>query len=206
MQQYDASYNENSMKKHPEDSELVDSFAQGGKLAEESFRLLTLKYGPPLYRYIRSLTRNHEDANDVLQNALIKVYQNLKAYRGDSALYTWLYRIARNESLNFIKSRQRRSTVDLDEPLLELHAGHVLLDSCNEDQLSDLFQKALDQLPEKQALVFQLKYFEDLKYSEIAERLGMSEGGLKANFHHARQKIETFITSELNQINNPLSE
>lgn len=194
------------MKQHPEDSELIDYIAQGGKAAVEAFRKLTVKYGPSLYRFIRSLTRNHEDTNDVLQNVLIKVHQNLASFRGESSLYTWLYRIARNESLNFINGRKRHATVDLDLPLLEIQAGHISLDSSDEEQLFDLFHQAIDQLPEKQALVFQLKYFENLKYSEIAEKLNMSEGGLKANFHHARQKIESFIVDRLNQMNSNLSD
>lgn len=189
------------MKKYPDDETILDLFNQGGRREAKAFELLVAKHGPSLYRSIRNLTKNHEDTNDVLQNVLLKVYRGLSEFRSDSALFTWMYKIARNESLNYIQSNRRHQSVDLDEPMLELVAGHTLPETCTSDRLSALFQEALDSLPEKQALVFQLKYIEDLKYSEIAEKLQLSEGGLKANFHHARQKIELFIRDRLNQIN-----
>lgn len=186
------------MKQHLDDSEICKQFAQGGSQAEKAFTIIVGKYGPMLYNQIRAITKNHEHTNDVLQNVFVKVYQNLADFKGDSALYTWMYRIARNEALNFIEKEQRRSGVDLDTPILEIKAGHAVLGHTDSETISKLLQKAIDSLPEKQAVVFQLKYFEDLPYNEISKRLGTSEGALKASFHHAKQKIEKFILNQLN--------
>ena len=186
------------MHRLPEDDDIIKLFKQGGKDTNKAFNYLVSKYGEVLYRQIRAITRNHEFTNDVLQNVLVKVFQNLNDFKGDSALYTWMYRIARNETLNFLDKEKRRSGVDLDEPIFEILSGHSMLDSSTPEFISDLLIRAVNSLPEKQAAVFQLKYFEDLKYSEISIRLNTSEGALKANFHHARQKIEQFISTELN--------
>lgn len=188
------------MSQSPEDKEIIDLYAQGGHHADKAFKLLVKQYGESLYHHIRRYTKNHEHTNDVLQNVLIKVFQNLSKFKQDSALYTWLYRIARNESLNFIEKEKRRSGVDLDEPILEIIGGNQSIDNLGEEKISDLLQKAIDTLPEKQAMVFQMKYFEDLKYSEISSKLNTSEGALKANFHHAKQKIEEFLLKELNHL------
>lgn len=187
------------MAKHLDDSEILGKFAQGGQHAEEAFREIVSAYGTLLYSQIRGITRCHEQTNDVLQNVFVKVFQNLSEFKGDSALHTWMYRIARNEALNHIQKEQRRSGVDLDEPILEIKAGHAVLDSTDSETISTLLQEAVASLPEKQALVFQLKYFEDLPYNEISRRLGTSEGALKASFHHAKQKIEKFVLDRLNQ-------
>ncbi len=186
------------MSNHPEDQEIVSLFMEGGSSAQRAFAQLVEKYGRVLYSQIRRITRNHEITNDVLQDVLVKVYQNLGEFRRESNLYTWMYRIARNETLNFLEKEKRRTGVDVDPPVIEIIAGHAGLDQLNEATLSDALQKAMDALPEKQALVFQLRYFEDLKFSEIAARLGTSEGALKANYHHARKKIEAFLIRQLN--------
>lgn len=166
--------------------------------AERAFKAIVTQYGELLYRQIRTIARNHEHTNDILQNVFIKVYQNLSDFKGDSTIYTWLYRIARNESLNFLDKEKRRTGVDLDAPVMEILAGHSSLDGISEEDISNWLLEAIDSLPEKQAIVFQLKYFEDMKYSEISVRLSTSEGALKANYHHARQKIEEFLLSKLN--------
>lgn len=186
------------MAVHPEDSAIIERFLRGGSAAEQAFSLLVAKYGETLYAQIRRITRNHEQTNDVLQNVLIKVYQNLGSFKQDSALYTWMYRIARNETLNFLEKENRRTGVDMDDPMLEIVAGHSSLDDLSGERISELLQNAIDNLPEKQAMVFQLKYFDDLKYSEISKKLNTSEGALKASFHHAKQKIQEFILRELN--------
>jgi len=187
------------MQIHPEDDSIIELFAQGGTLADKAFSQLVQKYGESLYSQIRAIARNHEHTNDILQNVLIKVFQNLNNFKGDSALYTWLYRIARNETLNFLDKEKRRTGIDIDEPILEIIAGHSVLDGISSEDITEILQAAIDTLPEKQAVVFQLKYFEELKYSEISTRLKTSEGALKANFHHAKQKIEVFILNRLNQ-------
>ena len=186
------------MTHHPEDDEIIDHFLKGGSKAERAFGWLVSKYGELLYHQIRRITKNHELTNDVLQNVLIKVYQNLASFNRDSALYTWMYRIARNETLNYLDKEKRRTGVDLDGPMLEIVAGHGGLDTLGPEKISQILQDAIDTLPEKQALVFQLKYFEDLKFSEISEKLGLSEGGLKANFHLAKKKIHEFLINALN--------
>ena len=187
------------MQTHPEDESILELFAQGGTLADKAFAQLVQKYGESLYSQIRGLTRNHEYTNDVLQDVFIKVYQNLDKFKGDSSLYTWLYRIARNETFNFLDKEKRRTGVDLDEPVFEIVAGHSVLDGVSSEDITTLLNEAIETLPEKQALVFQLKYFEELKYTEISARLNTSEGALKANFHHAKQKIEEFVLTKLNQ-------
>lgn len=186
------------MTKHPEDNEILDLFDQGDTHAEKAFTWLVKKYGEILYRQIRVLTKNHEYTNDVLQNVFIKVFQNLTKFKRESALYTWLYRIARNETLNYLDKEKKISGVDIDGPMLEILAGHNVLDNTTPELITQLLDDAIDSLPEKQSLVFHLKYFEELKYSEISERLNTSEGALKANYHHARQKIESFIINKLN--------
>ena len=111
---------------------------------------------------------------------------------------SWMYRIARNETITFLEKEKKNSSIDIDDSLVEIIAGHASLDTHNAEEISELLMKAIEILPEKQALVFQLKYFEDLKYSEISAQLGTSEGALKANYFHAVQKIQDFILSKLN--------
>tara|TARA_R110002072_G_scaffold929_1_gene7444 strand:- start:5624 stop:6187 length:564 start_codon:yes stop_codon:yes gene_type:complete len=186
------------MTKNLDDKTIIELFNQGGNDANSAFTQIVSHYGPALYNQIRAMARNHEWTNDILQNVFIKVFQNLSTFKGESALYTWIYRIARNETLNFLEKEKRRTGIDIDSSLLEIITGHHVLDSTSPDQISQLLQDAIETLPEKQAIVFQLKYFEDLKYKEISIRLNTSEGALKANFHHAKQKIEAFILTKLN--------
>lgn len=181
-----------------DDSEIIQQFSKGGQNADQAFRALVDQHGPALYRQIRGMAKSHELTNDILQDVFVKVYQNLATFKGDSALTTWMFRIARNETLNFLEKEKRRSGVDLDAPLLEIKAGHASLDQIDGEEISQLLQDAIASLPEKQALVFQLKYFEELPYHEISKRLGTSEGGLKASFFHAKKKIEQFVLHKLN--------
>lgn len=181
-----------------DDKTILELFNQGGENANRAFNIIVAQYGEQLYSQIRSLARSHELTNDILQNVLIKVYKNLPKFKGDAALYTWMYRIARNESINLLKKEKLRSGVDIDAPILEIIAGHSVLDGTTSEIISSLLQDAIATLPEKQAIVFQLKYFEDLKYKDISIQLNISEGGLKANFHHAKQKIQEYILSKLN--------
>lgn len=186
------------MQKHLDDKYIIDLYNQGGKNIDIAFKGIVSLYGDKLYSQIRRITRNHEHTNDVLQNVLIKIHQNLDGFNQDSSLYTWIYRIARNETLNFIDKEKRRSGVDLDAPMIEILAGHDILDDTTPEKIQQLLQDAIESLPEKQALVFQLKYFEELKYSEISKQLATSEGALKASFHLAKQKIQQFIIDRLN--------
>ena len=182
-----------------EDQEILDLFDRGGSSIDHAFQLLVKTYGEILYSQIRKITRNHEQTNDVLQNVLVKVYQNLPNFKRNSTLYTWMYRISRNEALNFLEKEKLRTGVDLDPPMLEILAGNQSLDTLDSEKISDMLNRAIESLPEKQALVFQLRYFEDMTYAEMSKKLSTSEGGLKANFHHAKQKIQEFILNALNQ-------
>ncbi len=151
-------------------------------------------YQKPLYNHVRNIVLNHDDANDVLQNTFVKIFQNLKNFKGDSKLFTWMYRIATNEALTFLNQKAKKSgisSVELQNKAIENLKADIYFDG---DEIQIKLQKAIALLPEKQQLVFKMKYFEDLKYEEISEILGTSVGALKASYHHAVKKIEAFVT------------
>lgn len=188
------------MSKTPEeDTVWIQNFKSGLPLAaEQAFTSLVNKYSRQLYWQIRRTVRNHEESNDILQNVWIKVWKNLAGFQEESTFFTWVYRISRNETLNFIQKERKNHTVDLDDAYLEFFADRSEQNQVSAEQISKFLLLAVDSLPEKQALVFQLRYFEDLSYQEIAAQLGTSEGGLKANYHHAVQKIQEYLTRQLN--------
>lgn len=151
-------------------------------------------YQKPLYWHIRGIVKNHEDADDVLQNVFIKVYKGINGFQGDSKLYTWLYRIATNESLTFLKKRAKHyqiSSEELQERLIDNLESDVHF---NGDEIQLALEKALVQLPEKQQLVFQMKYYQDMKYDDISAILGTSVGALKSSYHIATKKITAILT------------
>ena len=165
------------------------------KTQNEAFQKLLSVYQKPLYNHIRNIVLNHDDADDVLQNTFIKVFQYLKSFKGESKLFSWMYRIATNEALTFLNQKAKVngvSTAALQNKTIDNLQADVFFDG-NEIQLK--LQKAIANLPEKQQLVFKMKYFEELKYEEISEILGTSVGALKASYHHAVKKIETFVTN-----------
>jgi RNA polymerase sigma-70 factor (ECF subfamily) len=160
---------------------------------ERGFSLLVNTFKEQLYWHIRKMVKDHDFADEVLQNTFIKVYKGIKNFRADSKLYTWLYRIASNEAITFLKKQQRLKTVALDageNPAIQRMKADDYFDSSKVEQL---LQKALDQLPDKQRDVFCMRYYDDMSYKAISEQLGVSVGGLKANYHHAVKKIEEFI-------------
>jgi len=175
------------------DKELLLQFHQVDT-KERAFTAIIKKYQEKLYWHIRRLVVVHDDANDVLQNVFIKVWNGLASFREDSQLYTWLYRIATNESLSFLDQQKRRSTVSMDEEGSEVLTNQIKADS-NFDarKLEWKLQLAIQQLPEKQRLVFNLRYFDEMPYQEMSRILDTSEGALKASYHHAAKKIEEFI-------------
>lgn len=185
------------MKNYPEDKELLDLFLQGGSSAEKAFKTLSLKYGRSIYDQAFRMLRNDQQTKDVVQNVLIKIWTKISSFREDASLYTWIFRITHNETLNYIQKEKVRATLSL-ESVVHIVPGHQQMDNIDPDRISELLMMAIQTLPEKQALVFHLKYFHDLKYSEIAERTGTSEGALKASFHLASQKIEDFLRKQLN--------
>ncbi|CAN1486807.1 RpoE DNA-directed RNA polymerase specialized sigma subunit, sigma24 homolog [Flavobacteriaceae bacterium] len=165
------------------------------KTQNEAFQKLLREYQKPLYNHIRNIVLNHDDTDDVLQNTFVKVFQNLKNFKGESKLFSWMYRIATNEALTFLNQKARKigvSSVELQNKAIDNLKADDYFDG-NEIQIK--LQKAIALLPEKQQLVFKMKYFEDLKYEEISEILGTSVGGLKASYHHAVKKIEAFVTT-----------
>ncbi len=159
----------------------------------KAFEMLINTYKERLYWHIRRIVLDHDDADDVLQNTFIKVFRSIDGFKGDSKLYSWMYRIATNESLTFIKQKSKKLGVN-SEALQERMANNLQADVYFEgDEIQYKLQQAIAKLPEKQKLVFNMKYFEELKYEEISEILETSVGGLKASYHHAVKKIESYL-------------
>ena len=159
----------------------------------QAFKKLLQEYQKPLYNHIRTIVLNHDDTDDVLQNTFVKVFQYLNKFKGESKLFSWIYRIATNEALTFLNQKAKINGVTsetLQNKTIDNLKADVYFDG-NEIQIK--LQKAIASLPEKQQLVFKMKYFEELKYEEISEILGTSVGALKASYHHAVKKIETFV-------------
>lgn len=176
-----------------EDKYILEQF-KDNETKQVAFRSLVDKYKERVYWHARKIVIDHEDADDVTQEAFIKVYKNLEGFREASQLFTWIYRITTNEALNLLKKKSKKQGISIDEIQYELEQtidnNHLI--SGEEIQLK--LQKALLSLPEKQRLVFNMKYFDDLKYDQIAEITGTSVGGLKASYHLAVKKIESYLT------------
>ncbi|MGB5378272.1 RNA polymerase sigma factor [Muriicola sp.] len=159
----------------------------------KAFEVLIGIYKERLYWHIRRIVLDHDDADDVLQNTFIKVFRNIDTFKGDSKLYSWMYRIGTNEALTFLKTKSRKLGVSSDE-LIERKANTLEADVYFEgDAIQLQLQQAIARLPEKQKLVFNMKYFEELKYEEISKILDTSVGALKASYHLAVKKIEGFL-------------
>ena len=158
---------------------------------EKAFKKLVQEYKGRLYWHIRKIVLDHEDANDVIQNTFIKIHLNIDKFKGDSSLFTWMYRIATNESINFINSKSSKMGLQNQE-WIESKAEGLKADSYFDgDEAALILQKLVAKLPEKQRIVFNMKYFDGMSYQTISEILGTSEGALKASYHHAVQKIKT---------------
>lgn len=173
--------------------EHILSLLRSKETFEEGFRLLVRAYGERLYWHLRRLVLTHEDADDVLQNTFIKVYRGIEGFEGKAQLYTWLYRIATNEALSFLKSRRRQQTNPMEDGenlLLQRLRSDPYFDA---DELQRQLYEAVAQLPEKQRAVFNLRYFEEMPYEEMSHLFNTSVGALKASFHHAVKKVETYI-------------
>ena len=175
------------------DKELLEKFLDE-KTRHYAFNILVNQYQQRLYWHIRRILLDHDDTNDVIQNVFIKVWKNFENFRQDSLLYTWLYRIATNESLTFLKQKKRRAFVSFSD------VEYEMADSLNNDPLftGDKIQLKLQQailkLPPQQRLVFNMKYFDAMKYEEISEILGVTVGALKATYHHAVKKISKYVS------------
>jgi len=163
------------------------------KTQNEAFKKLVYEYQKPLYYHIRNIVLNHDDADDVLQNTFIKVFSNIQNFKGESKLFSWIYRIATNESLTFIEQRARKQGIS-NEELQQKSINKLESDVYFEGDIIQLkLQKAIASLPEKQQLVFKMKYFEEMKYENMSEILDTSVGALKASYHHAVKKIEEYL-------------
>lgn len=178
-----------------EDALIISKFADE-RTREEAFGLLLQKYQQKIYWHVRRMVIDHDDADDVTQDIFVKVWRNLEKFREDSQLYTWLYRIATNECITFLNKKKKQNNVSLDDEnssyLSETLSGSQYFDG---DKAQMKLQQALLTLPEKQRLVFNMKYFEDLKYDEISAIVGTSVGALKASYHLAVKKIEYYFNN-----------
>lgn len=171
------------------DQEIISLLQQPGQ-EEKAFRELLRVYQERLYWHVRRLVVDHTDTDDVMQNVFIKVWKALPSFRGDSGLFTWLYRIATNESLSFLKQRSLRLTRYADDPEM-IAINRMESDPYfNGDEVQKKLFAVMETLPDKQRAVFQMKYFDDMKYQDISEILNTSVGALKASYHHAVKKIE----------------
>jgi RNA polymerase sigma-70 factor (ECF subfamily) len=165
------------------------------KTQNEAYQKLIHDYQRPLYNHIRNIVIKHDDTDDVLQNTFIKVFQNLKKFKGESKLYSWMYRIATNEAITFINKRAKSNGTTseaMQSRIVENLQSDTYFDG-NAIQLK--LQQAIAQLPEKQQLVFKMRYYEEIKYENMSDILGTSVGALKASYHHAVKKIEEFMNT-----------
>lgn len=180
-----------------DDTEIVKRL-HDPKQCREAFTEIIKTYSEPLYWQIRRMVMNHDDANDLLQNTFLKAWSNIENFRGDAKLSTWLYKIAINESITFINKEKQKQNISIDDD------DSFLVNSLESDQWFDgdelklLLQKAIATLPEKQRMIFNMKYFDEMKYEDMSEILGTTVGALKASYHHAVKKIELFFLAELN--------
>ncbi len=177
---------------HSDDKELLLQF-KNAATKEKGFTCIIKKYQERLYWHIRRMVVHHEDANDVLQNMFIKVWNGLDNFREDSQLYTWLYRIATNECLTFIEQQKRRASISLSDVENGLSEKLKAEKNFDANKIEWKLQLAMQTLPEKQLVVFNLRYYDEMPYEEMSRVLETSQGALKASYHHAVKKIENYI-------------
>lgn len=177
-----------------DEKELVKQL-QNPATANQAFGELLKAYSQPVYWQIRKMVASHDDANDLVQNVFLKVWNNLHNFRGDAKLSTWLYKIAINESINFINKEKQRLSIaeDADDSFL---LNNIEADEFFDgDALQLELQKAIAKLPDKQRLVFNMRYYDEMKYEQMSEILGTSVGALKASYHHAVKKVTDALLS-----------
>ena len=178
------------------DEEVLIIQLKDPRTRESSFRELVSAHKERLYWHIRKIVLHHDDADDVLQNTFMKVFKHISGFKGDSKLYSWMYRIATNEAISFLNKKAKLLQTDLqsiqEQSVANLEAD-VYFDG---DEIQLKLQKAIVSLPYKQQLVFNMRYFDELKYEEISAILETSVGALKASYHHAKKKIESYLLDE----------
>lgn len=177
---------------HPDDQSILEKY-KIPDTKEGAFTDLVKKYQEKLYWHIRRLVIVHDDADDVLQNVFIKAWKGLENFREDSQLYTWLYRIATNESITFLEQRKKRSLISLSDDDNGLSNNLKADENFDANKLEWKLQLGIQQLPEKQRVVFNLRYYDEMPYEEMSKILETSVGALKASYHHAAKKIEDYI-------------
>ncbi len=177
------------------DLELIECFRKGDI---KGFNELVRRYQEKVYWIARRVLGDHEDADDVVQEVFIRVYEGLKNFRGDANFYTWLYRIAMNLSLNAVRKRRLKDFVPYDEVMEEILPGDAAADAPVEGQeYQTILERAIASLPPQQKKVFLMRYYDEMPYEEMSKLLGKSEGGLKANYFHALKKIQEFVRKEM---------
>jgi RNA polymerase sigma factor (sigma-70 family) len=178
----------------PETEPLVE-LLKNASTRREAFALLVKQYKHRIYSIVRKMVISHDDADDIVQDVFVKVWNNLDKFKGDSVLFTWLYRIATNEALQFL--RRKRNRIWFGHDITNELAGKIESEKyVDGDEIQLKLQKAILRLPDKQRLVFNLRYYEDLSYEEISAITEVSVGSLKASFHHATKKIEEFLQDD----------
>ena len=181
-----------------EDARLVEEFKAGH--AEQAFTAIVRKYQQRMYAVVRRLIPDHDDADDVVQEAFIRAYQALPEFRAESQLFTWLYRIAVNVAMNFNRRKKLHETSDIDELMYDPASDDAKPDEVLEKtEFRHLVEQAIQALPEKQRVVFQMRYFDEMPYEEMAKVLNKSVGGLKANYFHAVRKVASQVRRELGE-------
>lgn len=183
------------MQEYNED--IVIEQLQNPATVRQAFARVVAQYSKPLYWQIRKMVLSHDDANDLLQNTFLKAWGSIEYFRGDAKLSTWLYRIAVNETLTFLaREREQRNhkADDADNFLILNIESDPYFDG---DRAQRILQEAIVQLPEKQRLVFNMRYFDEMKYEDMSEILGTSVGALKASYHHAAKKIEEYLQEHI---------
>ncbi|MBL7924567.1 MAG: sigma-70 family RNA polymerase sigma factor [Bacteroidia bacterium] len=178
------------------DSELLALFRETEANSHYAFNLIIKKYQQRIYAHVRRMVIDHDDANDLVQNTFIKVWHNLKNFREDSQLFTWMYRIATNECLAHLKQKRKRFFLPIGDVEHELKSKLSHEPSFNANKLELKLQQAILSLPEKQRLVFNLRYYDNMKYEDMSKILQTSVGALKASYHHAVSKVEKFIKGD----------
>ena len=181
---------------HLEDKELLGLFRESST-REMAFTAIIKKFQEKLYWHIRKMVISHDDTNDMLQNVFIKVWKGLDSFREDSQLYTWLYRVATNECLTFLEQKKKKLTISLGDEDNGLSNTIKADKNFDANRLEWKLQLAIQKLPERQRLVFNLRYYDDMPYEQMSRMLETSEGALKASYHHAAKKIEQYILNGL---------
>ena len=178
-----------------EEQEIIENLQKGFK-TDEAFKALITEHKVRLYWHIRTIVKTHEDADDVLQNTFIKVFKNIKSFKGNSKLFSWMFRIATNESITFLNKKAKKMKLtnqELNEFLLDSLESDVYFEG---DQIQLELQKAIEKLPQQQKIVFNMRYFQEIPYEDMSEILESSVGTLKSNYHHARKKVEKFLKKD----------